>query len=46
MFGELLRKKPMFNGNSELDILSKIFETRGSIDLNDYPEARQLPNFL
>ena len=46
VFGELLLKKPLFNGNSELDILSKIFDLRGTINLSDYPEAKNLPNFL
>lgn len=46
VFGELLKKQPIFNGNSELDILSKIFNIRGTINLNEYPEAKSLPNFL
>ncbi|EEA24754.1 hypothetical protein TMatcc_007854 [Talaromyces marneffei ATCC 18224] len=44
IFGELLRKEPLFQGRNEVDQLSKIFAITGPPTQQSWPTFRSLPN--
>ncbi|KAF1982230.1 cmgc/cdk/pitslre protein kinase [Aulographum hederae CBS 113979] len=44
IFGELLKKEPLFMGKNEVDELSKIFTLCGPPTLHSWPTFRRLPN--
>ncbi|PCG97548.1 Hypothetical protein PENO1_062870 [Penicillium occitanis (nom. inval.)] len=44
IFGELLRKEPLFQGRNEVDQLSKIFAITGPPTQQIWPSFRSLPN--
>lgn len=44
VFGELLRKQPLFAGKNELDQITKIFELCGLPTDRSWPSFRRLPN--
>ena len=46
VLAELILKKPLFPGNSEIDQLSKIFGIRGSINDSNWPEVKKLPFYF
>ena len=46
VFAELIIGKPLFKGNNELGTLSKIIETIGSPNEENWPGVSQLPNYL
>lgn len=46
VFAEMLLKKPLFPGNSEINQLSRIFGIRGLPDFQSWPEAKTLPYYL
>ena len=45
IFAELLTKKPLFHGDSQIDQLFRIFSILGTPNDNEWPEARELENF-
>ncbi len=45
IFCEMLTKKPLFPGDSEIDQLFRIFRTLGTPTDDMWPGVRQLPNF-
>ena len=45
IFAELIEKKPMFNGDSEIDQIFKIFQFHGTPSLSDWPNIQKLPDF-
>ena len=45
IFGELLNHSPLFSGDNDIDQLSRIITSMGSINLEDYPKALELPDF-
>lgn len=46
IFAELLNKQPFFNGNTPIDQLTKIFNTLGTPDEEDWPGVNYLPNYM
>ncbi|EED18531.1 protein kinase (NpkA), putative [Talaromyces stipitatus ATCC 10500] len=44
IFGELLRKEPLFTGKNEVDQLAKIFAITGPPTQQSWPTFRSLPN--
>jgi len=46
IFCEMLTRKPLFPGDSEIDQLFRIFRTLGTPTDEMWPGVRQLPNFL
>ena len=42
-FAELVNRKPLFAGSSEGDQLNKIFKGRGTPDIDEWPEMKDLP---
>lgn len=46
LFAECLLGTPVFPGTSDLDMLSRIFELRGSPTRENFPEAFNLPYFF
>ncbi|KFG28427.1 putative cell-cycle-associated protein kinase CDK, partial [Toxoplasma gondii RUB] len=44
IFGEFLRKKPLFAGHGELDTLNKIFKLCGTPTDSSWPEFHSLPH--
>lgn len=46
IFGELLLRKPLFDGASDIDQLSQIFELLGSPGENGWTDAATLPFYL
>ncbi|CBZ49634.1 hypothetical protein NCLIV_001240 [Neospora caninum Liverpool] len=44
IFGEFLRKKPLFAGHGELDTLNKIFKLCGTPTETSWPEFNSLPH--
>ncbi|KAK9464722.1 kinase-like domain-containing protein [Lipomyces arxii] len=44
IFGELLTNKPLIEGRSEIDQISKIFTILGYPDESNWPSFRRLPN--
>ena len=45
IFAELVRKRPLFSGDSEIDQIFKIFQVMGTPQEHHWPEAMSLPNF-
>nr|XP_040583223.1 cyclin-dependent kinase 2-like [Lepeophtheirus salmonis] len=45
IFAEMLTKRALFPGDSEIDQLFRIFRTMGTPDENDWPGVSQLPDF-
>ena len=43
---ELFTDKPLFDGEYDIEQLSKIYRALGTIDLASYPSAEDLPDFL
>lgn len=46
VLAELILKKPLFPGTSEIDQLSKIFGIRGNPTDNNWPEVKKLPFYF
>ena len=46
MFGQMLLRKPMFQGQNELDQLGKIFTVLGSPSKEDWPHVGELSNYV
>ena len=46
IFAELLLRAPLFNGQSEMDQLTKIFTLRGVPDENDWPGVSLLSGYV
>jgi len=46
IFAELFIKRPVFPGDTEIGMLSKIFGLRGSPDEKSWPELLELSNYL
>ena len=44
IFAELLRKEPLFPGRTEVDMLTRIFNTLGTPTEETWPNFNQLPN--
>ncbi|XP_018914243.2 cyclin-dependent kinase 2 [Bemisia tabaci] len=45
IFAEMLTKKPLFPGDSEIDQLFRIFRTLGTPDEDSWPGVTQLPDY-
>jgi cyclin-dependent kinase 2 len=45
IFAELVEKKPMFNGDSEIDQIFKIFQFHGTPTPSEWPNIYKLPDF-
>lgn len=45
IFAEMVRNKPLWPGDSEIDMLHKIFQTLGTPDESIWPEVSSLPDF-
>lgn len=45
IFAEMIKKKPLFPGDSEIDQLFRIFRTLGTPDETVWPNVTQLPDF-
>lgn len=45
IFGELINHTPLFPGDNDIDQLSRIIRTLGSISTDEWPEATELPDF-
>lgn len=45
VLAELLRRVPLFAGDSDLDQLARIFAVRGAPNVARWPQAAQLPDF-
>lgn len=45
IFSELIEKKPMFNGDSEIDQIFKIFQFHGTPTPSDWSNIHKLPDF-
>ena len=46
IFAELLLRRYLFPGTSEIDQLSKIFALRGTPDEKSWPELLEMPNYI
>ena len=46
IFAELLNKKTLFNGQSPIDQLTKIFNTLGTPDAEEWPGVNYLPTYM
>ena len=46
IFAELLNKKTLFNGQTPIDQLEKIFNTLGTPDSEEWPGVNYLPNYM
>ncbi|OMJ94280.1 hypothetical protein SteCoe_2622 [Stentor coeruleus] len=46
IFAELLNKRTLFNGQTPIDQLSKIFNTLGTPDYDEWPGMNYLPTYL
>jgi len=46
IFAELLLRTPIFPGDTEIGMLTKIFGLRGSPNEETWPELLELPNYL
>ena len=45
IFAELIEKRPLFNGDSEIDQIFKIFQFHGTPTPTDWPNIHKLPDF-
>lgn len=45
ILAELILHRPLFAGETDIDQLCKIFNILGTIDLKEYPQAVQLPDY-
>jgi len=45
ILAEMLQSQPLFCGETDIDQLCKIFNILGTINLRDYPDALNLPDF-
>ena len=45
IFTELIEKRPLFNGDSEIDQIFKIFQFHGTPTPNDWANVQKLPDF-
>jgi len=45
IFSEMVEKKPLFMGDSEIDQIFKIFQYHGTPTVNDWPGITELPDF-
>jgi serine/threonine protein kinase len=45
IFAEMAQKKPLFMGDSEIDLIFKIFKVHGTPHDSNWPEALKLPDF-
>lgn len=45
IFAELIEKRPMFNGDSEIDQIFKIFQFHGTPTPSEWPNVYKLPDF-
>ncbi|KAK7507239.1 hypothetical protein BaRGS_00001174 [Batillaria attramentaria] len=45
MFGEMINRRPIFHGDSEIDQLFRIFRTLGTPTEDDWPGVSQLPDY-
>ena len=46
LHAELIMRRPWFVGNSDLDILGKIFQALGTPTEGHWPGMKDLPNFV
>lgn len=46
IFAELMLRKYLFPGTSEIDQLSRIFSLRGTPDETSWPELLEMPNYI
>ena len=45
IFAEMLQKRPLFMGDSEIDQIFKIFRVLGTPNPNNWPDCLKLPDF-
>lgn len=45
IFAEMIEKRPLFNGDSEIDQIFKIFQFHGTPSPSEWPNAYKLPDF-
>ena len=45
IFSEFVEKKPLFQGDSEIDQIFKIFQFHGTPNTNTWPGIKDLPDF-